>query len=181
VVSPKKKGRWFLVWKSLLYFEYKLNKICWKFPESRQKVTSGIVSTSKSFQPSKFCYSSSMDLKGSEPLLISSQGANWLLMSVAAHPSTTKSPRHYIVSLISWTKTKNRVGRCDHLHLIASSSSKIPGTPTISQVQSSHSKPHYTTLHVYIETSKNWQRSVGCHYNCSWNPRLFHQFPWSSS
>jgi hypothetical protein len=52
-------------------------------------------------------------------------------------------PHHYIVSLISWTKTKNRVGRCDHLHIIASSSSKIPGTPTISQVQSSHSKPHY--------------------------------------
>jgi hypothetical protein len=32
----------------------------------RKKVTTCIFSKLKSFQPSKFCYSSSMDLKGSD-------------------------------------------------------------------------------------------------------------------
>ncbi len=42
------------MWKSLLYFEYKLNKICWKFSETRQKVTSGIVFTSNPFSQANF-------------------------------------------------------------------------------------------------------------------------------
>jgi hypothetical protein len=89
-------------------------------------------------------------------------------MSVAAHPSTTESPHmlpphHYIVSLRSWTKIKNRVGRCDHLHLIASSSSKIPGAPTISQVLSSQSKPHY----MFSLKPPKIDKDNGSHYNHS--------------
>jgi hypothetical protein len=37
-----------------------------KFPRSRKKVPTDVISTPKSFQPNKLCYFSSMDLKGSE-------------------------------------------------------------------------------------------------------------------
>jgi len=89
-------------------------------------------------------------------------------MSVGAHPSTTESPQmlpphHYIISLSSWIETKNRAGICDHLHLIASSSSKIPEAPTISQVLPSQSKPHYTFT---LKTSKTG-KDDGCQYNRS--------------
>jgi hypothetical protein len=70
---------------------------------------------------------------------------------------------HYIISLRSWIETKNRAGRCDHLHLIASSSSKNPEAPTISQVLPSQSKPHKTFSLKPPKTDKD----DGCHYNRS--------------
>jgi hypothetical protein len=46
------------------------------------------------------------NFQGIKPFLISFQGANWLLMSMAAHHSKTKTPQmlsqhHYVVSLRS--------------------------------------------------------------------------------
>jgi hypothetical protein len=113
--------------------------------------------------------------------LISSQGANSLLMSVAAHPSTTKSPQmlpphHYIVSLRSWIETQNRACRCDHLHLIVSSCPKSPKLPLYHK---------YSLLKVNHITRSHWKppktdKNDGCDYNRSLNPKLFHLFPWFS-
>jgi hypothetical protein len=70
-------------------------------------------------------------------------------MSVVAHPSTieisqVQPQHHYVVSLKSWTKTNNRLGRCDRLHLTIPFCSKILGAPIISQVLFSHNGPYYT-------------------------------------
>jgi hypothetical protein len=125
-------------------------------------------------------------------------------MSVAIHPSTTKSPQmvpphhyivslkswtetknkthkcypqhHYIVSFRSWTNTKNIVGRCDYLHFTTSSCSKIPRAPTISQVFSFQNKP-YSTFRL---KPPKFDKNDDSHYNNSWNPRIFHCFLWSS-
>jgi hypothetical protein len=64
----KKKGKWFLVYKSLTFWIQTQQDLL-KFLESRKEVTIGIVFKPKSFQPNKFCYSSSMDLKGSDVFL----------------------------------------------------------------------------------------------------------------
>jgi hypothetical protein len=86
-------------------------------------------------------------------------------MSVATHPSTTEIPQvqpqhHYVVSLKSWRKTKNKAGRCDRLHLIVPFCSKISATHTISQVLSFQNGPHYTFTLRPPKTVKD----DGCHY-----------------
>ncbi len=66
---------------------------------------------------------------------------------------TNATPTSLHSFLRSWTETRNRTGRCDCLHLIVSSSSKIPRAPTISRVLSSHNKPHS-----HWNPPKTWQR-----------------------
>jgi hypothetical protein len=66
-----------------------------------------------------------MDLKGSDSLLISSQGVNWLTNESGTDTPTTKIPQilfwhHHMVPLKNWTKIQNRIGECDLLYFIVS-------------------------------------------------------------
>ncbi len=113
------------------------------------------------------------------PFLISSQGANQLLMSVAIHCSTTKTSQmlpqhHYVVSFKCWIKTKNKACSCDHLHFIVSSCSKIPRAPIISQVFFSQNQSHFTFT---LKTPKNLTKMMIATTTTLEIVRFFHHFP----
>lgn len=123
--------------------------------KNRKNVTKGIVSKPKSFQPSKSCYSSSMDFKGSDLSLFPLKEPIGCLMSVAVYTSTIEIPQlqpqhHYMVSLRDWIETKNIIGECER---ILNSIPLFPKSPNL-PLSSKYFLLRMTRLHIHIKTPK---------------------------
>ncbi len=146
-------------------------------PKSRKKVTMGIFLKLKSFWSTKFVIivlwtsrsHTSFDFFSRSQPVVNDCGNS----SFNNKNPTSATQHHYVVSIRSWIKTKNKAGGCDCLHLTISSCSKIPRALTISHVLSSQKWPRYTFTSKPPKTIKNH----GYHYNHYWNLRLIHHFP----
>jgi hypothetical protein len=132
----RKEREWWFWDGNLKTFWIQMQQDLLKFSSSKKKVTTSVISTSKSFWSSNFVILVLWTSRDHTSDFLSSSQLVGCLLSVAAHTSTTKIPQvqpqhHHMVFFISWTETKNKTSGCDLLHFIISFCSKILGAPII--------------------------------------------------
>jgi len=124
----KKKGDDFYC-KNPWHWVYKFNRICWNLLKQKEgyykcyfyiQILTNI----------KFCYSSSMDFKGSDLSWFPFNEPTSYLMSVATHTSTKEIPQlqsqhHYLIPLWNCTKTQNKINGCYFVHFLISYCSNL--------------------------------------------------------